>query len=411
MPKEIVFIAGKDPLTHMGGHSAYVRAHARAAIAAGFEVHFFCVAPKGGTVSSELGTVHKIRTPLRSFRQTTVPIHVPMIASAVRRFLLQKKGPHLIHSFGSWGCAAVDVARRLGRQGREVVAVTNAYTTKRSEAVGKLAGANLAGDWRHRLELRAGLAWIKLTVEPFERRGYLGSRLVLVNYDSVQKLLCRQFGDGMNIIKVPYTSESAFLPQFAEISHPLPEPLAALRPATSPLIVSVSRHDPRKGVDVLIRALGELKTAGIPFRGCLVGGGSLLARHRRLAQSLGLQDSTAITGWVDDPTDYLSRADIFVLPSLEEGSGSVSLIEAMQARLPVVASNIDGIPEDVTDGENGLLVPPGDVSALRRAIERLLHDAGLRERLSRASRETFERRFSAEPFVAAMRGIYSELGF
>ena len=108
---------------------------------------------------------------------------------------------------------------------------------------------------------------------------------------------------------------------------------------------------------------------------------------------------------------YLRAADIFVLPSLQEGSGSVALLEALQAGTVIVASNVDGIPEDVTDGESALLVEPGGVDQLGQALARLLMDRGLRQRLSRRARKVFAERFSAEVFTAALRATYAGLGF
>jgi glycosyltransferase involved in cell wall biosynthesis len=107
---------------------------------------------------------------------------------------------------------------------------------------------------------------------------------------------------------------------------------------------------------------------------------------------------------------YLRRADLFVLPSLEEGSGSVALLEALQMGTAVVASSCDGIPEDVTDGQHALLIPPGDVKALRDALARLLGDSSLRAALAARGRDLFEERFSAGRFVGALRDVYIELG-
>jgi len=177
------------------------------------------------------------------------------------------------------------------------------------------------------------------------------------------------------------------------------------------LIVSVSRHDPRKGIPVLLRALAELRDAGVVFRACLVSGGEYIDANRRLAEQLNLSDQVALTGYVPDPFDYLQHADVFVLPSLQEGSGSLSLLEALQAGAAVVASNLDGIPEDVTDGESALLVEPGNVTALTQALRRVVTDTALRERLRQRARATFETRFSANAMSNALRDIYSELGF
>jgi glycosyltransferase involved in cell wall biosynthesis len=175
-------------------------------------------------------------------------------------------------------------------------------------------------------------------------------------------------------------------------------------------VVAVSRHDPRKGLDVLLRALAEIVREGIPFRACLVGPGPLLAAHRRLARDLGLEDRVVIVGQVEDVFTYLRLADVFVLPSLEEGSGSVSLLEALQAGVAIVASDCDGIPEDIVDGEDGLLVPPGDERALRDALVTLLRDPSLRSRLATRSCDVYRERFSASAFVEGLTSAYADVG-
>ncbi len=183
-------------------------------------------------------------------------------------------------------------------------------------------------------------------------------RRVLVNYESVRRQPTEAFGSDLPIQRVAYASEAAFVHGEEDPLGPEPAAIAALEPRDAPLVVTVARHDPRKGIDVLLRALARLRAAQVPFRACLVGGWSLLDDHRRLAADLGLGRETVLTGFVPDAYPYLQHADVFVLPSLQEGSGSLALLEALQAGAPVVASAVDGIPEDVKDGEDGLLVPP-----------------------------------------------------
>jgi glycosyltransferase involved in cell wall biosynthesis len=213
----------------------------------------------------------------------------------------------------------------------------------------------------------------------------------------------------VDIRLLPYASAAAFrCPN--DPPRRLPDSIANLRPVEAPLVVSVSRHDPRKGLDLLLKALHGLVQRGVPFRACLVGPGPLLGSHRRLADSLGLTGRVAIPGRVEDVFAYLGLADVFVLPSLEEGSGSVALLEALQAGTAVVASACDGIPENVADGEEALLVEPGDVEALQAALATVLDDDMLRSRLAERARKTYEERFSAPAFVTALGRAYADLG-
>src|SRR6202044_2268184 len=135
-----------------------------------------------------------------------------------------------------------------------------------------------------------------------------------------------------------------------------------------------------KGIDVLLRALASLRAAGVPLRACLVGGGPQLGEHRRQIVELGLGGTVVCAGVVESVAPYLGCADVFVLPSREEQSGSLALVEALRAGLLVVASGVDGILEDLADGEDGLLVPPGNAAALAAALRRVLADAPLRAR-------------------------------
>ncbi len=417
--KEIVFIVGKNPMEEVGGgHSNYVRAHARAAIKAGMAPQLFCIGRTDGIVEVEYGVIHQLRSRLNLLpeassggaRSSSIPWSEPALAAGVERFLRNRKGPQLIHGFGLWGSAGVRASLGLRRLGIEAIPIVNAYTSIEHEHRGKLLGVNSDHGGSLRFSARAEYQWIKHVIGRYERRAYFGSRVVLINYESVRRLLLDRFGPGMRFRKMPYSPETAFTRSSFSAQPDPPGSITSLEPGDAPLIVSVSRHDPRKGVDVLLRALAELRERRVAFRACLVGSGQLIAAHRRLAERLNLDGMVAIEGFAPDAYAYLRHADIFVLPSLEEGSGSVSLLEALQAGAAVVASNIDGIPEDVTDGDSALLVEPGNALALRMAIERILTDHELRSRLRRRALEVFIEKFSADALTGALSETHAELG-
>ena len=115
-------------------------------------------------------------------------------------------------------------------------------------------------------------------------------------------------------------------------------------------------------------------------------------------------------GRVPDAYQYLEHADVFALPSLEEGSGSVSLLEAMQAGVASAVSRVDGLPEDVVDDHSALLVEPGDPQHWR-LHRRLFSDPDLRRRIAHQGQRQFRERFSAEAFAADIQRVYSALGF
>jgi glycosyltransferase involved in cell wall biosynthesis len=137
-----------------------------------------------------------------------------------------------------------------------------------------------------------------------------------------------------------------------------------------------------KGQLTLVGAARELagRIPGVRF--VFVGEGRDGNRIREAAADL---DNVSFTGWVENVGDYLAAFDLFVLPSLREGLGSI-LLDAMDFGLPVVASAVGGIPDIVVDGETGALVAPADSHALADAILRLYRDAGLRNAMSEAAR-------------------------
>ncbi len=410
-PLELVLVSGVDPIAKVGGHESYVVAHALAARAAGLSPHVFCVSERAGRVAAEFGTLHRIASPVRPFRGFMVVGHAPFLAAGIHRHLRQRPGaPVLLHGFGVWGYVAAGVARTLRRRGASAAALASAYTTMKHEYREKLRGLrDYHGPRQHLRHWREYLL-VRLLSVPAERRGYQAQRLLLVNYDAVRRRLLADYRLTVEIRRVPYAAPAAFdaAPAGSGPAAP-PAELAALQPAAAPLVVSLSRHDPRKGVDVLLRALARLRQSGIAFRACLLSQGPLLAAHRALAARLDLDGSTILPGRVDDPQRFLHQAAIFVLPSLQEGSGSLAVLEAMQAGCAIVATRCDGLPEDLEDSANALLVPPGDVAALDAVLARLLADPALRRDLGLRARATFQQRFSATVFAQSLRATYDEL--
>jgi glycosyltransferase involved in cell wall biosynthesis len=407
--KPIAYVSGIDPGRRTGGHPSYVVAHALAARAAGFSPQIFCVSDRNQVEEQPYGTLHRVATPVRHF--LIAPGHPKPIARAVAD-LFETSGhapPHLVHGFGLWAHTAAEACAELARRGIPCVSVSSAYMTLVHEWQGLMRGVRRnptkSAFWYCRW-----YPWVRTVLPSLERRGYRRSSLVLVNYDSVARLLAEAVGEDVPVRRIPYAAPAAFDRDRNASSPTLPNTLALLNPPEAPLVVAVSRHDARKGIDVLVRALASLRADGVNVRAALVGPGRLLDAHRDLAERSGLDGGVVFPGYVEDVRPYLDHADVFVLPSLQEGSGSLSLLEALQAGCAVVASSCDGVPEDIVHGENGLLVPPGDERALGEALRRMIVEPELRARLSSGARRRYAERFSAESFTEALRLAYARLG-
>ncbi len=161
------------------------------------------------------------------------------------------------------------------------------------------------------------------------------------------------------------------------------EPIAGdHRAGMPPTILSVGRQYRRKNTESLLRSMAAVRAQVPNARLRVVGGGPEVGRLTRLARSLGIQDTVTFVGsvdGVDGVRDEMSRADVFCLPSRQEGFGIVFL-EAMAAGLPIVAADCAAVPETAPHGEVALLVDPDDVQGLAAAIVRLLKEPDLRTR-------------------------------
>ena len=163
------------------------------------------------------------------------------------------------------------------------------------------------------------------------------------------------------------------------------------------MIVSVGRLAAPKDPLALVAALARLPAGA--FRAVLVGGGPKHAAVAAAIRGAGLDGVVDLVGDRDDVPAALAAADLFVLASRSEGL-PMSVLEAMAAGLPVVASAVGGVAEAVADGETGLLVAPGDVDALAGAIERLLADGTLRRAMGSAGRARAAEHFALGRFRA-----------
>ncbi len=174
------------------------------------------------------------------------------------------------------------------------------------------------------------------------------------------------------------------------------------------LLLTVGRLTVQKGHTVLLDAIAQLKTSGTQSAFAFAGDGPLRAELEQTTQHLGIADHVRFLGVREDINELLLAADIFVQPSLWEGL-SLALLEALLAGLPVLATGVEGVVDVVEDGRSALLVPPTDATALASAIERLLEDAGLRERLGLAGQQRVKTRYSIEHMGKAYEDLLHRL--
>jgi glycosyltransferase involved in cell wall biosynthesis len=174
---------------------------------------------------------------------------------------------------------------------------------------------------------------------------------------------------------------------------------------------------PRKGVFDLIAAMGQLREMGngepLPLHLTIAGGEERygdLAHAQMQIEALGISAHCQLVGPVQGEAKarLLHTADLFTLPSYNEGL-PFAIVEAMAAGLPIVATPVGGIPEVVGDGQNGLLVQPGDIPRLAEALAHLAAHPDLRQRLGQHSRHRAEQELNVVPYTARLVTLYEAL--
>ncbi len=164
-----------------------------------------------------------------------------------------------------------------------------------------------------------------------------------------------------------------------------------------PWLITVARLSPQKGYEVLLEAMSEVSRQTPAARLRIVGDGELRDEIVQRVRSLGLEEKVLMDGAMSqrDVADRLAAADVFVLASRYEGSPH-ALVEAMACGLACVATDVSGVRDFISDPALGRVVPVGDAPALAAAIQELLADPPLRDRVGARAREAVLDRFTIQ---------------
>src|SRR5262249_40208821 len=228
---------------------------------------------------------------------------------------------------------------------------------------------------------------------------------VIVSAASVRDFYIRQVHADPSKVDVVYNAVDFAQ---AEPTRPLEETRALLGLSPDARVAGViARLTEQRGHRFLFDALARTpQLADVQL--IVVGGGDLDGSLKDQARALGLASRVRFLGPRRDLGDLLAAMDVFVMPSLWEGL-PLSLVLAMGAGLPSVATSVAGIPEVVDAGTTGLLVPAADAAALGHALARLLGDEGLRRQIGAAARASVLPRFGVDRYVASVVDVYDEL--
>ena len=190
--------------------------------------------------------------------------------------------------------------------------------------------------------------------------------------------------------------------------HVVPRLRAELSPDGAPLLVHVSNFRPVKRPVDCVEVLARVLRKRIRARLVMVGDGSERTNAEHRAHCLGVYEQCAFVGKQPKIVDYLSAADVLLLPSEQESFGLAAL-EAMACEVPVVASRVGGVPEVVTDGETGFLSAMGDIEKMSADAARLLTDEALRREMGTRARESAVSRYSTDLIIPQYIKFYERV--
>jgi glycosyltransferase involved in cell wall biosynthesis len=290
------------------------------------------------------------------------------------REILQAERPDVVQSFLFWA----NVAARLVRQADKKVCVVSAYHDQVAQE-----------GWLNRLVDRLTMRWT--------------NRMVCCSYAVRRSVKSRIGGREEQFVVIPFGVEAG---RFRGVAALLRNELGLQEGL--PVIGTVCRLvEPKKGLRFLLEAVAQLEKEvdGTICQVLIVGEGPSEERLRVMAQQLGIASRVIFAGVRRDIPQLLPLLDAFVLPSLYEGFG-IALLEAMAAGRPVVATTVGGIPEFVTHGETGILVEPGNVAVLARAIRTVLANPDQARQMGLRGQRHVQEKFEIDTVVRQHEEVY-----
>lgn len=314
-----------------------------------------------------------------------------------------------VHVFPMDGLASVG-ALRQGVRLRRFLVDTEPDVFHAHDIYGNLFGVPWARMARIPVVLASRRWWKKEIRRGHGLANWMASRLahaVIANSARVAEVARRQAGGATRIQVVPnYVDATAFQELNPDVRRRLLDELGV--PAGRTIIGCVANLRPVKDHATLVRGVALLIEAGHDVHLLLVGDGECRSDLSALARELGIEGRVCLAGHRPHQPNLHHLFDISTLTSTDEAFSN-SLLEAMAAGNPVVATRVGGTPDAVVDGETGLLVRPGAPRSLAEALGRLVTDVDLARRLGNAGENRVRKRYSPEVAMTALTDLYASL--
>lgn len=408
----IFLISGKSPVKSPGGYAAYAHNMAKVFIELGHPVHIIAQGLTSSREFTDIGEEHIISSTfinklsfLKSIELAALPLFSPFFTKEIEKILKENKYKNfVIWGMGPWSYAGVDIKKKFGKRVQFIAfyPTTFLHEMKGSYDAIKIADYGLAIKFKYLIVVQI----ISRLYGILENQTIKWADIISLNYKFPESFLMKQFSMGPEKFRqMSYYVEVFKRKSPSEISE---KSLSDLFKKNKTLII-VCRQDPRKGINFLLHAFKLVRKKIKRVKLIVVGSGTMLIPNKKLAEKLGIDKDVIFTGFVADFEPLLKKADIFVFPAIEEGSGSLSVLEAMKLSKAMVVTDCDGIPEDVIDGQSGILVPKEDSTSLSEAIVKLLKNPQLSKQLAKNTKNIYDKKYSFDLMKRDIKKILQEI--
>lgn len=411
-----VFVTcGKHPLKSSGGYASYVHALCVCLKKMGHEVIIIAIAKNEDVEDSEIGKIYTVTShnlPTESATAITGSFFKwsKIIGKKIQELIENESENYIIYGIGPWCHSGIELKKQFADK---VKLVGIFFTTFTHETYWltrgvkpKYYGISL------KLKYKFVHNYAKRVLKKHEAKALAYCDKVVVHYDFTKNLLQEEYSlPDEKIIKIPYFVEiynKKILYSKYDKKRNLNKNVD-FGEEKKFTCVSICRQEPRKGIYYFLKAMKIIKEKKFPIKAKIVGSGDLLERNIEIAKKLGLEDTVQFAGFVPDINEVFSEADVFVHPTIQEGSGSISVFEALISNVPVITTMCDGLPEDIQNGISGILVKKEDETELANAIIEIFKSKELREKLVRNGEKVISEKCEINKMIDGLNDVHKKL--